>query len=98
MYCNSCGKQLAEDAAFCSSCGKRIHLGSQTSQEKDRISRSEPSPDLSREAVWPVVRILGMNVSASVGGPIDLGKIAKTFRGGVEYNPKSPGSLIFRHL
>jgi TATA-box binding protein (TBP) (component of TFIID and TFIIIB) len=62
--CTRCGTTAFDDASFCSSCGFRLKGGT-----------NRPPP--AEAGGWPVVRTGSLSVSASVGGPLDLYKIAK---------------------
>ena len=41
MYCPSCGKENAEDAAFCSACGKALNTTNSSTNISDIMEKNE---------------------------------------------------------
>ena len=68
-FCHRCGKKLPTDAQFCPSCGSDLR--------PSKVS-VEPGPLFTN----PVVKILAVHLSCSVGDKIDLDRAAKVVPGG----------------
>jgi len=93
-FCPQCGRPHESEQQFCTHCGANLRPEAQasgTASGNESIPKSSLPSDSERTGVTPVVKIFVVS-SASIGGPIDPGKVAKAFP-----NPGlPPSSNIFR--